>query len=132
MILQSIFHFVHLIFESYSSCFAKYLCTFTTAYNVCAQFGEMLCEFMRMRVFFLHRQRIQTCGCPCRNATRAATPSSRWPKTTRTSSCPQTCSCQGRIKELRHLNPQSLAGGTSPTRSELKLTMSSLLAVHKK
>lgn len=71
--------------------------------------------------FVLDRPRTQTCDCPCQSVTRAATPSSPWPKITRTSSCPQTCSCRGRTKVLPFPNPPSPAGGTSPTQSKLKL-----------
>lgn len=72
--------------------------------------------------FVLSRQRTPTCDCPCRSATRAATPSSPWPRTTKTSSCPRTCSCRGRARaSLLPPNLPSPVGETSPTQSELKL-----------
>lgn len=76
--------------------------------------------------FVLLRRKIQTWDCPCQSATRAATPSSPWPKTTRTLSCPRTCSCQGSLKELPLRSPPSPAGGTSPTQSELNMGFLSL------
>lgn len=72
-------------------------------------------------VCVLLRRKTQTCDCPCPSATQAATRCSPWPKTTRTSSCPQTCSCQGKLKLLPPPNPPSPGGGTSPKQSELNL-----------
>lgn len=81
---------------------------------------KCVCAYVRV-CFVLDRPRTQTCDSPCQSVTRAATPSSPWPKITRTSSCPQTCSCRGRTKVLPFPNLPSPAGGTSPTQSKLKL-----------
>lgn len=70
------------------------------------------------KLFLLSRQRTRTCACPCQSATRAAAPSSPWPKTIRTSNSHQICLRLGRAKVLHHPNQQSPAGETSPTQSE--------------
>lgn len=77
--------------------------------------------------FDLLRRRIQICDCPCQSVTRAAAHYSPLPKITRMSSCPRTCSCQGRIKVLHLPNPPSPDGGTSPTQSELNLRITPLV-----